>query len=332
MAIFIFLLYNNKTYVSKVLNGVKMKYFFNHLFFVCLVCFLLFSCTQKNTKATPTPESANIAVLVGTTSEVIVDTKFPNATKLPFDPLNDAVVALLAGKADYVVSSYTNCKTFCRANSDELTILSDELAFEESSIAINKDSTQLLQDINRVLAQFEKDGTLATIIDNWMVEGNSPYKKTEIPVNKNGSVLKVAVSAEREPMCFVENNQIVGLDAELIQRIAYELGMYVEFYDMKFSAMIPSVSSGRTPIAISNITATDERRESVNFSTCYFKNKQVLLTLKTTANANSLSPKTANAANSASGNVQNEITLDSFADKRIGVVTGTIFDQIALER
>lgn len=90
--------------------------------------------------------------------------------------------------------------------------------------------------------------------------------------------MSVAFSAEREPMCFVENGVIVGLDAKLIQGIAYERRLRVEFSDIKFSAMMPSVLSNKTPVAASNLTATDERRESAGFSAEYFFNPQVILT------------------------------------------------------
>jgi polar amino acid transport system substrate-binding protein len=95
----------------------------------------------------------------------------------------------------------------------------------------------------------------------------------------------VAIAANREPMCFISENEIVGLDCELIERIAYELGRPVNYNDMKFSALIASLESGKTDLVISNMTATEERRKAVNFSDGYFVNPQVLLTLKVETSA-----------------------------------------------
>ncbi len=250
---------------------------------LCMLCLwglMVSGCAQKdvNTEGMPDPATSSIAVMVGSTGDKIVDTQFPEADKQPFDSVNDAVLALMSGRVDYVITAYTTCLNYSRENPGELVILPEELYSEPAAIAINKDETELRDDIDRVMKQFQKDGTLDRIIEHWIREDGSDYLQEEIPIGKDGKVLNVAVSAEREPMCFVENGEVVGLDAELIQRIAYELDMRVEFHDMKFSAMIPSVLSGKTPVATSNITATEERKESVNFSVPYYVNPQVFLT------------------------------------------------------
>lgn len=58
------------------------------------------------------------------------------------------------------------------------------------------------------------------------------------------------------------------------------MGRPVQYYDMKFSALIAALESGKADLVISNMTATEERRKVVNFSDGYFVNPQVLLTYK----------------------------------------------------
>lgn len=183
----------------------------------------------------PNQETAKYAILVGSTSEKLVEERFPNATLLPFDSLSDAVLGLLTGKADYVVSAYSNCLNFIRSNPGKLTILPGQLSPESVAIVINKSETQLTEDITRIIEKYKADGTLDRLISNWIREDDSAYIQDEIPVLADAPILATAVSAEREPMCFIEDGKVVGLDAELIQRVAYELGMRVKFYDMKFS-------------------------------------------------------------------------------------------------
>lgn len=261
----------------------------------------------------PDRESATYAVFVGSIGEKIVEDVYPNAVKLPFDSISDAVMALKSGKADYVITAYTTCLNYVHAYPDELMVLPDKLTDEGCAIAVNKGETALLQDIDRVLEQFRADGTLERVISNWIREDGSDYVRDSIPQLADAPVLDVAVSAEREPLCYVENGVVTGMDAELIQRIAYEMGMRVEFHDMKYSALIPSVLSGRTPVATSNITATQERKQSVNFSSEYYVNPQTFLTrteFMTTASSAMLPLETAH----------------------IGSVTGTTYENYIYEK
>lgn len=283
-----------------------------------LVILLCCGCAQEQPQAGTPPDvqTATFAVLIGTTSEKYVDDNYPNAKKLPLDSVNDAVYALISDEADYFVTAYTNCVNLVRENPDKLHIMPQRLTGEASAIAVNKSEKELLANIDRVLKQFRQDGTLDKIISNWVREDGSDYIRSEIPVREGSEVLSVAVSAESEPMCFIEDGEITGLDAELIRRIAYELGMRVEFYNMKFTELIPSVLSGKTPVAISNITITAERREEVDFSDDYYLNPLMLLT----------------RAEYASDDTAGFNTLSDLEGKRIGVGTGSIFDKFAQEQ
>ena len=119
------------------------------------------------------------------------------------------------------------------------------------------------------------------IIANW-VSDTAANDTSIIPRNTDTPVWKVGVAANREPMCFVRGeNEICGLDAELAERIAYDMGMHVEFVDMNFAALLPSLESGKVDFAISNMGATEERRQIVDFSVPYFENPYVFLAAST---------------------------------------------------
>jgi amino acid ABC transporter substrate-binding protein, PAAT family (TC 3.A.1.3.-)/amino acid ABC transporter membrane protein, PAAT family (TC 3.A.1.3.-) len=88
----------------------------------------------------------------------------------------------------------------------------------------------------------------------------------------------VAVDPTREPFCFKDaSGRVAGLDSELAQRLAVQLGRPVEFYDAKFSALIPALQSGKADVVISMMSITEERQKSVNFTIPYYKQKVVIL-------------------------------------------------------
>lgn len=63
---------------------------------------------------------------------------------------------------------------------------------------------------------------------------------------------------------------IVGADIELAKAIGEELGVEVEFSSMSFSNVLASVQSGKSDIAISGISATEERAKIYDFSEAYY--------------------------------------------------------------
>ncbi len=79
----------------------------------------------------------------------------------------DAVQALNSDKVQAVIIDNEPAKSFVAANKG-LTILDAEWAVEDYAIAVSKDNPQLLEDINKALAELKADGTLDKIIDKYI--------------------------------------------------------------------------------------------------------------------------------------------------------------------
>jgi len=226
--------------------------------------------------------TASVGAMTGTTGEMYIREHFPTATVLCFDDIMDAIASLQAQKVDHVITAYTTALRAAAKNSN-LTVLPEEYTDEYAAIAFGKNNLKLHGEVNMVLRRLKQSGQLDSIIKRWVRPDGSAYERTVIPRVLEGEPIRVAIAANREPMCFISENEIVGLDCELIERIAYELGRPVKYNDMKFSALIASLESGMTDLVISNMTATEERSKAVLFSDGYFVNPQVLLTLKSDA-------------------------------------------------
>ncbi len=80
---------------------------------------------------------------------------------------NDAVLALMQGKVDAVVIDNEPAKAFVEAN-EGLVILETPYTVEDYAMAIAKDNTALLEQVNAILAELEEDGTLQEIIDRYI--------------------------------------------------------------------------------------------------------------------------------------------------------------------
>lgn len=83
-------------------------------------------------------------------------------------------------------------------------------------------------------------------------------------------VWRVGLSADYPPMEFyTPDGDIQGLDVDVIQAIAADLGYTVQIQDMAFSSLFMALKSGRIDVAISSISATPERAQNFSFSDTY---------------------------------------------------------------
>ncbi len=94
---------------------------------------------------------------------------------------------------------------------------------------------------------------------------------------KSSDKLVMATNAEFPPYEYKEGEQIVGIDAEIAQAIADKLGMELEIVDTGFDSIIPGVQAGKYDMGMAGMTVTDERLQSVNFSTSYATGVQVII-------------------------------------------------------
>lgn len=79
-----------------------------------------------------------------------------------------------------------------------------------------------------------------------------------------------------------------GVDIEIAQRIADELGVELVIKPMGWDAVLASAQAGQADIAISSITITPDRAESVDFSDPYYLSNQGVL-VKSGSDINSIS-------------------------------------------
>jgi len=101
-------------------------------------------------------------------------------------------------------------------------------------------------------------------------------KKAETFTVEEG-VLIMVTNAEFPPYEFWDDGKIVGIDAEIAGAIAEKLGLELRIEDIDFNAIIPSVTGGRADMGMAGMTVTEERMQSVNFSTSYAKGVQVVI-------------------------------------------------------
>jgi len=88
----------------------------------------------------------------------------------------------------------------------------------------------------------------------------------------------VATDATWPPMEYVdENKEIVGFDIDLMNAIAKEAGLEVEYRNVAWDGIFAGLAAGEYDAVISSVTITDERKEQYDFSEPYINAGQIVV-------------------------------------------------------
>ena len=220
-----------------------------------------------------------IGVQLGTTGDIYATDYETDGTAAVerYAKAADAVQALNQQKIDCIILDEQPAKKFVEKNPN-ITILSKEFTLEDYAMCVKKGNKELLDKVNAALKKLKENGTLQSIIDNYIgtdeTVGKTPYQKKD--VKRNGT-LTVATNAEFPPYEFVSNGQFTGIDMDMVQAIADELGMELKIENMKFDSIIASVNAGKADIGAAGMTVTEDRKKNVDFTDSYTTSKQVII-------------------------------------------------------
>ena len=129
---------------------------------------------------------------------------------------------------------------------------------------------------------------------------------------KNEEKLVMATAAEFPPFEFKEGKEFRGIDIDIAQALAKELGVELEIKDMEFDSVVSAISSGNADLGISGLTINETRSKVVNFSIPYYSAAQVVI-----ANKDSTFKFSGNDAEELKKLISNTNGI------KIGVATGT---------
>lgn len=96
----------------------------------------------------------------------------------------------------------------------------------------------------------------------------------------SGDMIKLIAGTEATyaPMEYIdESGEIVGIDIDVVNAIAEEIGAEVEFQNIGWDPLFPAVKNGEVDFAVSSITITEDRQEEYDFTEPYYIANQLIL-------------------------------------------------------
>lgn len=106
-----------------------------------------------------------VGVVLGYTGDIIVS-EITNVKVQRYNATSEAIMALKSKKVQAVVLDYEPAKNYSAQN-PELKLIETDSQSEEYAIAIRKEDTQLLNDINKALATLKENGTYDALLNKY---------------------------------------------------------------------------------------------------------------------------------------------------------------------
>lgn len=109
--------------------------------------------------------------------------------------------------------------------------------------------------------------------DSGDAETTGDEGETEEATKGEKDVYTVATDNGYVPFEYIdeESGELVGFDIDLINAVADEAGVEIEFETLDFDGIVAGVGSGRFDAAIAGMTITEERKESIDFTQPYYE-------------------------------------------------------------
>lgn len=223
-------------------------------------------------------EGLSIGVQAGTTGEYYVTDEIKGAKCNSFKNVIDASLALKNGSIDAIIIDELPAVEVCNRN-DDLKIIDLDLATDVYAIAVKKGNTELLNSINKTISDMKADGRYEALVNAFMPADGNVSIPSVSKAEGNGTV-RMGTNAAFFPFEYTEGSQVVGFDATMAQYIANDYGKNLEIQDMAFDGLIAALQSDAIDFIAAGMTATEERRQNVDFSEPYYSSKQVIIVRK----------------------------------------------------
>lgn len=103
-------------------------------------------------------------------------------------------------------------------------------------------------------------------------------EKTGVEKIKESGKITMITNAAFPPFEYLgDDNNIAGVDVDIAQAIADELGVELEILNMEFNALVSALAGGRGDMVLAGMTITEERKQNIDFSMQYVTSSQYIL-------------------------------------------------------
>ena len=149
---------------------------------------------------------------------------------------------------------------------------------------------------------------------------------------KKAGKITVATSPDFPPFESLENNEVVGIEVEIMKLIAKDLGVEIEFVQMDFDSVLTGIQSAKYDCGMSGITRNPDREKNMLFTDPYYNAAQVIVVkadsaIKAKADLKDKTVSVQTGTTAESGCQDEKIAIQGYtanADAKAALTTGKV--------
>lgn len=220
-----------------------------------------------------------VCVQTGATPDIYFSDVFKDVEIRRVEQATDVPLMVASGKADVGAVSSLIWLTQ-QYEYPELSCFPLGACNTDIAIALPKESTQLAAELNDFLDRFIKTEEFSEIKAGWSRNPENRQMPVPDPEVCNQGILKIALSPDQPPFDMIINGAVAGIEPEMLSRFAMEKHMQVQFVQVNFAGIIPTLVSGKADIGCTIMSITEERSQSVLFSNAWTKEEVEMVVRK----------------------------------------------------
>ena len=189
-----------------------------------------------------------------------------NFSKSEYQNYNDSYQlykALFTGEIEGFLTDLPSAEDFKRRFPEKVDHFEENFYTNLYGFAFQKNNSGLESEFN----DFLRTLNLTELYPKWNVRDTSNLTVDKTLPSNPIKTIRVAMFPDTKPICFEQNNEIIGYEVYIIYEFARYKSYNIEFITLENSGdRINYLLENKTDISAGALTITDERREDVSFS------------------------------------------------------------------
>lgn len=203
-----------------------------------------------------------------------------------FDSLTDMQMALTGGKISKM-NVGENCAKYMVAQDSNFKIVNKSIDLSTKySMLLMEENQALCDDISAAIKKLQDDGTLDTLVKNYItavVKGETPLEIT-LPEFEGADTITVAVTGDLPPMDYISvSGTPAGFNMALLEAISKVLQVNIDVIQVQSGARAATLSSGKADVIFWSSALEEageilddlDKPESTIVTESYFAEKKV---------------------------------------------------------
>ena len=201
-----------------------------------------------------------------------------------YNSVSDLIVALKSDKIDAFPTDEPVAQLAVNKN-DGIGIIPEVIVEDEYAYFFAKGDA-LCDEFSEIIDKYRSDGTLDALKEKWTGSDDEAKTLPEQDWDTPNGTLRMATHGELEPMSYMQGDTVTGYEIELALLICKELGYGLEYVLGDFSSMLSAVPSGKADFGGGSVSITEERKESVDFTSPDYDGALVMVVRTVEDNSN----------------------------------------------